>query len=53
MTRGAFRDGFSKIVMLLRRFGRFLRTIAIRIRIVPIRIVVVRSAGIHRIQDDA
>src|SRR5271168_2065580 len=33
-------------------FG-FLGTIAIRVRIVAIRIVVVRSAGIHRIQDDA
>src|SRR5271155_3289949 len=53
MVRGAFGDRFSKIVMFLRRFGSFLRAIAIGIRIVPIRIVVVRSSGIHRIQDNA
>jgi hypothetical protein len=30
----------------------FLRAVALRIRIIPIRIVVVRGAGIHSIQND-
>jgi hypothetical protein len=49
MARGALGDGFNNIVMFVSRFGRFLRAIAIGIRIVPIGVIIVRSAGIHRI----
>ena len=43
IARGAFGDRFSEIVGFMSRFSRFLRTIAIGIRIVAVRIVVVRA----------
>src|SRR5580704_5147518 len=53
MARGAFGDGLWTLILVMQSITRFLRVIAVRIRIVAIRIVVVWRAGIHCIQDDA
>ena len=37
----------------MRSFNHFLGTISIRVRIIPIRVVVIRGAGIHGIENDA
>jgi len=46
-------DGFGLVTMSVRGFSGFLGTIAVRIRIIPVRVVVVRSAGIDGIENDA
>jgi hypothetical protein len=55
LPRGAFADRLRKFrfIAIVSGISRFLRAVTIRIGIVPIRIVIVRSAGIHRIQYDA
>src|SRR5437879_5798464 len=37
----------------MRSVGGFLGAVTLRVRIVAIRIIIVRGAGIHRVQDDA
>jgi len=55
MPRGAFADRLRKFrfIAIVSGISGFLRAVTIGIGIVPIRIVIVWSAGIHRIQDDA
>src|SRR5208282_317169 len=54
IARGAFGDGFRVFVFVavVRGIYTLLRAVAVGIRIVPVRIVVVRSAGIHCIQNN-
>src|SRR5713101_233373 len=53
IARNAKRDGFGIVIMSVGTFGGFLGTIAIGIRIIAVRVVVVRSAGIDGIENDA
>ena len=50
---GAFGDSFWMYFRIKRSISSFLRAVAVGIRIVAIRIVVVRGAGIDGVQHDA